>query len=883
MSSVWLPLPSTSQVRPSISPNALSHSTSSLTPIRTNSSSSPSSTPQRSSSSSSQSSTASIPARPLRPPPIQTRTKASTGEQLGGSVGLKQGDVDTDVQSTGSLYAPLSPTHEEGEMNQVDLSTSPLSANRRKDNSGFVVHGGRRGSSNDVTSAAHSLVKRAVQEALTQGNHGPRRASPSTPSVGVTSFKFGEELGRGSFSVVRQATHLLTSTQYAIKVLDKHHLRIHKKEKYAQVEVEAFKRLSTSPPSIGYNGTATEASSRSNGSDKIGATGNNGLSKSTSQQTVTDVPIRQPSTNVLAERQIEVEKGRERASGGHPGVIKLFWAFQDMSSLYFVLDLAPNGELLSLIRKYGSLSTFSARQYAAELVDVVGWMHERGVLHRDLKPENILIDAEFHIRLTDFGSAKVLPLSKGKITPEQLAPPPPMTEPDTPRSFSSGRGPPRRSFVGTAEYVSPEVLLNEPASESSDFWAIGCIIFQCMAGQPPFRGKTEYLTFQKIKALDYEFPINFDEDAQDLIEKLLVLEPTQRLGTGPGRMQEIKTHPFFKSVQFSTLWTSPMPPISSGFVGPPPLSPARSEDFFAALDISHNDALKHSADEIEDGEKLGELSGLDDDDWDPPHSRWRRGPRNHAGSGSVSSGKSVVTLDPGSAAGFSFGGLGIGRPTSGYTDGSGSAGGVNGSNYTDGPEIGSGNMFKEEDNRGSAESGREGEAAARRTPLKGEDRARAISGPWISPTSKDKKGLPLLPDETPIFSSPVLVPASQPIAKTLSKPKERLLVLTDFPRLLCVKLDSKGTGILNVKYECLITRRGTGSGIGSGSGGGANVMKGVKEKGGRGFIIQTSHSSRIFLCSRVGDLNHFEKNRHKESNIASYLTFRCVTIISGGI
>lgn len=126
------------------------------------------------------------------------------------------------------------------------------------------------------------------------------------------------------FEQVRQATHLLTSAQYAIKILDKHHLRTHKKEKYAQVEVEALKRLSTSSPS--------SATTRSAGPLKNNAPGKR-LVKSASEQTVMDLPSRPPSANTAGERLKDVEKGKEKGRGGHPGVIKMFWAFQDVSSL----------------------------------------------------------------------------------------------------------------------------------------------------------------------------------------------------------------------------------------------------------------------------------------------------------------------------------------------------------------------------------------------------------------------------------------------------------------------------------------------------------------------------------------------------------------------
>lgn len=88
----------------------------------------------------------------------------------------------------------------------------------------------------------------------------------------------------------------------------------------------------------------------------------------------------------------------------------------------------------------------------------------------------------------------------------------------------------RNSFVGTAQYISPELLKDKSASYSSDLWALGCIVYQMLAGSPPFQSRSEYIIFQKIQKLEYEFPENFDSVGRDLVEKLLVLDPTERLG-----------------------------------------------------------------------------------------------------------------------------------------------------------------------------------------------------------------------------------------------------------------------------------------------------------------------------------------------------------------
>ncbi|KAK4684712.1 3-phosphoinositide dependent protein kinase-1, partial [Tremellales sp. Uapishka_1] len=240
---------------------------------------------------------------------------------------------------------------------------------------------------------------------------------------------------------------------------------------------------------------------------------------------------------------------------GHPGIIRLHSTFVDSTSLCeyslffpassngsidFVLDLASNGELLGFIRKFGSLDLVSARYYAAQLIDTIEYMHERGVIHRDLKPENILLDEDMRIKVTDFGSAKLM---EKEVDVQD-----------------DGK---KRSFVGSADFVSPEVLRNEAATAPSDLWAFGCILYQFFVGKPPFRGATDYLTFQKILKREMEFPTGFDEDAKSLVESILNLCPSQRPS-----VLDIKCHPFFATTDFSTLWTAPAPTISSGLTPP---------------------------------------------------------------------------------------------------------------------------------------------------------------------------------------------------------------------------------------------------------------------------------------------------------------------------
>ncbi|KAJ1672132.1 serine/threonine protein kinase, partial [Spiromyces aspiralis] len=189
----------------------------------------------------------------------------------------------------------------------------------------------------------------------------------------------------------------------------------------------------------------------------------------------------------------------------HPFIVKLYYAFQDRDSLYLVLDLASNGELLTWVRKLGSFPLHCARFYLAEIVTAVEYMHSKGIIHRDLKPENILLGEDMHILITDFGTAFQV-LSSGSVSESRSPTPPAPATTHQPGRADSGQassGSEKRanSFVGTAEYVSPELLKDKAVTKASDVWAIGCIAYQLLAGRPPFKAPNEYLTFQKILRL----------------------------------------------------------------------------------------------------------------------------------------------------------------------------------------------------------------------------------------------------------------------------------------------------------------------------------------------------------------------------------------------
>lgn len=218
----------------------------------------------------------------------------------------------------------------------------------------------------------------------------------------------------------------------------------------------------------------------------------------------------------------------------HSFIVKLYCTFQDEENLYMVLEFACGGELFSHMRNAGHLSDDATRFYISELVLVLQYLHERNIAYRDLKPENILIDRQGHVKVTDFGFAKVI--EGGTST-----------------------------MCGTPEYLAPEIIRGEPYDKRVDWWALGILMYEMLVGYPPFFDDVHdnpLNIYTKILAGKIKFPVHIDPYAKDLIKRLLIPNVNERLGGLSGGAEDVKRHRFFRGVDWEKLsQRHALPPI----------------------------------------------------------------------------------------------------------------------------------------------------------------------------------------------------------------------------------------------------------------------------------------------------------------------------------
>ena len=289
----------------------------------------------------------------------------------------------------------------------------------------------------------------------------------------------------------------------------------------------------------------------------------------------------------------------------HPFLPTLYSYFTTDNLSCLVMEYCPGGDLHVLRQKQPTrcFSEAAARFYVAEVLLALEYLHMLGVIYRDLKPENILVREDGHIMLSDFDLSlrcSVNPMlvrcsSVGRDEPPRPSGPcaescidPLCIQPSwansscfTPRLVSSTPSRTRRaepvkkpslpqlvveptdarsnSFVGTHEYLAPEIIRGDGHGSSVDWWTLGIFLYELLYGKTPFRGPGNDETLTNVVSQGLKFPDSpaVSYQARDLIRGLLVKEPELRLGSRKGAA-EIKRHPFFQGLNWALIrWTAP--------------------------------------------------------------------------------------------------------------------------------------------------------------------------------------------------------------------------------------------------------------------------------------------------------------------------------------
>jgi serine/threonine protein kinase len=229
------------------------------------------------------------------------------------------------------------------------------------------------------------------------------------------------------------------------------------------------------------------------------------------------------------------------------------------------MEYYPGGELYYHLKRVKKFSEEHAKFYFCEVLLSLKYLHEKDIAYRDLKPENIVIDIDGHARLTDFG------LSKMDMRDES------------------------RSFCGSPEYMSPEMLRNQGHSKQVDLYCLGVLLFELLTGNPPFYDKDKNEMYLKILNNSLIIPEFISEEPRHLLTRLLDKNPRTRIGSEEGILEVMK-HPWLKNIDFSKLLEKKIDPpfvpdLQSSHIGGVFSGMKVNPDFFSDSEIEADDQL----------------------------------------------------------------------------------------------------------------------------------------------------------------------------------------------------------------------------------------------------------------------------------------------------
>lgn len=221
-----------------------------------------------------------------------------------------------------------------------------------------------------------------------------------------------------------------------------------------------------------------------------------------------------------------------------PFILKLFATYKDANCVYFLLECSLGGELFNVLRARTLLDEGTAKYYVASVILAFEFMHSKNIIYRDLKPENILLDSKGYAKVADFGFAK-------ELSPEEGY-----------RTFT---------LCGTPDYLAPEVIMGTGHGFGFDWWCVGILIYELLAGWPPFmdNGGEVMKTYENIVQFNLRWPAHLSNNSISIMCEFMKESPHERLGMTKGGISAIKRQPWFRGFNWEGLENGTLvPPVN---------------------------------------------------------------------------------------------------------------------------------------------------------------------------------------------------------------------------------------------------------------------------------------------------------------------------------